>query len=111
MNFGVAEMPKTTRRINQSNPLKFRLLKRLCIFIIRWKKVHNQYFQEIEKLEVKISDAKIARALEDTAFDYGFHADRLQEVLNYWKGDYLSKWNERQEYLNQFPQFTTKIQG
>jgi len=35
----------------------------------------------------------------------------LKEVVNYWKGQYLPKWGEREAFLNQFPQFTTQVQG
>jgi juvenile hormone epoxide hydrolase len=65
----------------------------------------------IKRLTDKLADVKISDPLEDTAFDYGFNAKRLQQVLTYWKSEYLPKWSERQEYLNQFPQFTTNIQG
>lgn len=58
-----------------------------------------------------MNDARFAEPLEDTAFEYGFHAKRLKEILSYWKGQYLPKWGEREAYLNQFPQFTTQIQG
>lgn len=74
-----------------------------CIFS-RKKKV-------IKRLTDKLAEAKISEPLEDTAFDYGFHAKRLEQILSYWRGEYLQKWNEREEYLNQFPQFTTNIQG
>jgi len=49
--------------------------------------------------------------LEDTAFEYGFNTKRLQEILKYWKGTYLPKWTEREQFLNQYPQFKTQIQG
>lgn len=66
----------------------------------------------IKRLTDKLDDAKISTdSLEGTAFEYGFNSKRLSEVLNYWKGQYLPKWSEREAFLNQFPQFTTQIQG
>lgn len=66
----------------------------------------------IEKLKNKLDDApNLTEPLEGTAFEYGFNSKRLQEILTYWRTDYLGRWNERQEYLNQFPQFRTQIQG
>lgn len=65
----------------------------------------------IASLTNKINDAKIADPLEETVFDFGFHQKKLQQILNYWKNEYLLKWSKREEYLNQFPQFTTEIQG
>lgn len=66
----------------------------------------------IKKLSDRISDASVlTESLEDTAFEYGFNSKRLQQILKYWKGDYLTKWSEKEAFLNQFSQFTTQIQG
>lgn len=66
----------------------------------------------IKKLKTRLDDAgPFTEPLEDVAFEYGFNSKRLQEVLDYWKNSYLPKWTERQEFLNQFPQFKTQIQG
>lgn len=66
----------------------------------------------IKKLKSRLEDAgPFTDPLEDSAFHYGFSSKRLEEVLSYWKGNYLSKWSERQDLLNQFSQFKTQIQG
>jgi len=66
----------------------------------------------IKKLKSRLDDAgPFTDPLEDSAFNYGFNSKRLQEVLNYWKGSYLPKWSDRQQFLNQFEQFKTQIQG
>lgn len=60
----------------------------------------------------RLEDSEITTdSLEMTAFEYGFNSQQLRELLKYWKDDYLSKWNEREAFLNQFPQFITQIQG
>lgn len=67
---------------------------------------------KIEKLKKKLEDAgPFAEPLEGIAFQYGFNSNKLTEILKYWKNDYLPKWSEREKFLNQFPQFKTKIQG
>lgn len=69
-------------------------------------------FKVIKRLTDKLGDAgTFTDSLEGTAFEYGFNSKRLSEVLSYWKGQYLPKWSEREAFLNQFPQFTTQIQG
>lgn len=66
----------------------------------------------IKRLADKLDDAApLTKSLEGTAFEYGFNSKRLKEILNYWKGQYLPKWSEREAFLNQYPQFTTQIQG
>ncbi|KAI8423871.1 hypothetical protein MSG28_012872 [Choristoneura fumiferana] len=47
--------------------------------------------------------------LEDAAFTYGFNSDHINSWLDYWKDEYNFK--EREQFLNQFPQFKTNIQG
>lgn len=66
----------------------------------------------IDALRAKLADIpKLATPLEGVAFQYGFNSDRLRQILEYWRSDYLDRWDERQQYLNQFPQFKTQIQG
>lgn len=70
------------------------------------------YFKVIQRLKSKILDShKFHEPLEETAFEYGFNSNKLSSVLEYWTGTYLTKWTERQSYLNKFPQFKTQIQG
>ncbi|XP_058447699.1 juvenile hormone epoxide hydrolase 1-like [Malaya genurostris] len=66
----------------------------------------------IEKLRNKLNDTPtFSKPLEGVSFEYGFNSNYLQEVLKYWKTDYLDKWSTREKYLNQFPHFKTQIQG
>ncbi|EAT36615.1 AAEL011313-PA [Aedes aegypti] len=66
----------------------------------------------IGKLRNRLDDVpKFAEPLEGTAFEYGFNSKKLGEILKYWRSDYLERWDERQKYLNRFPQFKTQIQG
>jgi juvenile hormone epoxide hydrolase len=74
-------------------------------------KFHFLFSQVIKGLSDQLSKTKIPEPLEGAMFEYGFNGNHFKKVLSYWKGEYLTKWSERQEYLNQFPQFTTNIQG
>ncbi|CRL02296.1 CLUMA_CG015269, isoform A [Clunio marinus] len=68
--------------------------------------------KEIKRLTDKLNDSQaITDPLEETTFEYGFNGNRLKEILTYWKDEYLPKWKEHEGFLNQFPQYKTKIQG
>lgn len=66
----------------------------------------------IDKLRKKLSEPiTLAEPLENVGFRYGFRKDALNEWIEYWRNDYLPRWAERQQFLNQFPQYTTQVQG
>ncbi|KAI5639175.1 alpha/beta hydrolase fold domain-containing protein [Phthorimaea operculella] len=47
--------------------------------------------------------------LKGVGFSYGFNTDSIGAWLQYWADEYPFK--QREEFLNQFPQFKTNIQG
>lgn len=47
--------------------------------------------------------------LQGVGFQYGFNHDQLPEWITYWAEQY--NFTEREKFLNQFPQYKTKIQG
>ncbi|KAL1517022.1 hypothetical protein ABEB36_000842 [Hypothenemus hampei] len=47
--------------------------------------------------------------LEGVNQNYGMNTKLLQKIIDYWKTKY--DWSKRQQFLNQFPQFRTRIQG
>lgn len=49
--------------------------------------------------------------LDGIGFEYGVNSVGLNQFLDYWANDYLGRWQERQQLLNKFPQYTTEIQG
>lgn len=66
----------------------------------------------IDNLRKKLSEPiTLAEPLENVGFRYGFQKNALLEWIEYWRDNYLPRWAERQQYLNQFPQYTTQIQG
>jgi hypothetical protein len=47
--------------------------------------------------------------IEGTQFNYGFNANYLKQVIEYWKTKY--DWRKQEKELNKFNQFTTQIEG
>jgi juvenile hormone epoxide hydrolase len=82
-------------------------------FITSLLKLHNKYLTKvIEKLKSRLNDAgPFAEPLEDVAFEYGFNSKRLDKIISFWRDSYLKNWKDRQNFLNQFPQFKTQVQG
>ncbi|KAJ2947090.1 hypothetical protein O0L34_g16435 [Tuta absoluta] len=52
---------------------------------------------------------KFQPPLENANFTYGFNSNALGFFINYWAEEY--PFEEREAYLNKFPQFKTNIQG
>lgn len=44
-------------------------------------------------------------------FEGAIPASRLKSIINYWRDEYLPKWETRLARLNLFPQYTIEIQG
>lgn len=42
---------------------------------------------------------------------YGIDTSTLLEFVHYWATEYLDKWPEREQFLNQLPHYETDIQG
>lgn len=47
--------------------------------------------------------------LEGVGFEYGFNSGQTEMWLKYWGEHYPFK--EREQFLNQFPQYKTNVQG
>ncbi|KAJ8938572.1 hypothetical protein NQ314_011431 [Rhamnusium bicolor] len=47
--------------------------------------------------------------LEGIQQQYGMNTNLLRDIVNYWGSTY--NWTERQEYLNQYPQYHVFVQG
>lgn len=50
-------------------------------------------------------------SLDDVGFNYGFNSIEVMKIVKYWKDNYLSRWREREVFLNQFKHYRTQIQG
>lgn len=66
----------------------------------------------IDKLRNRLNEPlNLVEPLENVNFRYGFDKYKLEELIKYWRDDYLPRWDQRQKFLNGLPQFTTTIQG
>lgn len=66
----------------------------------------------INKLKTRLAEPlNLVEPLEGVGFRYGVNKHKLIELIKYWRDDYLPRWNERQNFLNGLPQFTTEIRG
>ncbi|XP_055839479.1 juvenile hormone epoxide hydrolase 2-like [Episyrphus balteatus] len=74
-------------------------------FTIKYAEAVNDLKQQLAR------PLKLHAPLEDVNFEYGFNSKALRNVITYWRDNYLTRWSEREQFLNQFPQFTTQIQG
>ncbi|XP_030766077.1 juvenile hormone epoxide hydrolase 1-like [Sitophilus oryzae] len=64
----------------------------------------------IADLENRLNTAlPFQEPLEDAKQHYGINTKLLTTIVDYWKTKY--NWKKRQEFLNQFPQYQTQIQG
>ncbi|EDW02707.1 juvenile hormone epoxide hydrolase 1 [Drosophila grimshawi] len=67
---------------------------------------------EIEDLRQQLNRTlKLTEPLDGIAFEYGFNTNALEQYVEYWREKYLTKWDERQAFLNSLKQYTTEIQG
>lgn len=68
--------------------------------------------QTLDDLRAQLNRTlRLTEPLENAAFEYGFNTKELQEIIKYWRDDYLLRWREREVFLWQFNHFTTDIQG
>ncbi|KAK4877711.1 hypothetical protein RN001_010217 [Aquatica leii] len=66
--------------------------------------------QVLDVLKAKLNQPLIlTQPLEGVQQQYGMNTNLLTKVIEFWKTKY--NWREREQYLNKFPQFKTKIQG
>jgi len=67
--------------------------------------------EQLEDLKKRIKNdlTRLAPALEDSAFSYGFHTEELENLARYWLEEF--DWSSEEKLLNSFPHFTTEISG
>ncbi|XP_015599931.1 juvenile hormone epoxide hydrolase 2 [Cephus cinctus] len=64
----------------------------------------------VDDLKVRLNKTRTLQpALEDSQWTYGVDGAYLPIVIDYWLNKYDFK--KREQFLNQYPQFTTNIQG
>lgn len=67
-------------------------------------------FQVLEDLRKRLSNhIPFQPPLEGVQQNYGINTNLLTKIVDYWKTKY--DWRDREQFLNQFPQFKVNIQG
>ena len=64
---------------------------------------------DLDDLRARLARTRWPDALEGVGWDYGIPLDYLRDLAEYWRTGYDWRLHERQ--LNEFPQFTTVIDG
>lgn len=68
--------------------------------------------EKVNQLRVKLNETlTFVEPLENTRYEYGMNIDDLQKIIQYWRDDYLLRFDERLKFLNSIPHFVTEIQG
>ncbi|RZC42244.1 EHN and/or Abhydrolase 1 domain containing protein, partial [Asbolus verrucosus] len=66
--------------------------------------------QVLEDLRYRLKNARVfVPPLEGVEQQYGINTNLLKDIVDFWLTKY--NWREREKFLNQFPQFKTKIEG
>ncbi|EFN83233.1 juvenile hormone epoxide hydrolase 2 [Harpegnathos saltator] len=64
----------------------------------------------LEDLKYRLKHTRdLTPPLQDVGFSYGTNTDVLRKFLDYWANDY--DFRKREDYINQYPQFKTNVQG
>lgn len=63
----------------------------------------------IADLKVRLQQTRYTAPLEGVAFQYGFSHSAMKPMVEFWLNKY--DFSKREEFLNQFPQFKTNVQG
>ena len=63
----------------------------------------------LDDLQNRLKNWRKHSPMPNTNDSYGFVGEKLDKLILYWKSTY--DWKKQENALNQFPQFTTNIQG
>ena len=64
---------------------------------------------DLDDLTDRLARTRWPDELPDAGWDYGISLDRVRELAEYWRTSY--DWRKHEAELNQYPQFTTEIDG
>ena len=63
----------------------------------------------LEDLRRRLESVRFVEPIAETKFNYGFNADYLKQVVQYWKTQF--DWRRQELELNKFAHFKTQING
>lgn len=64
---------------------------------------------DLDILKRKLELARLPDQPRGYDIQQGVPVPRMQELLNYWKNDYLPKWRQHEAKLNELPMFTMPV--
>ncbi|OBZ17623.1 epoxide hydrolase family protein [Bacillus sp. FJAT-26390] len=64
---------------------------------------------QLDDLQYRLTNTRWANSLQDAGWKYGVSSAYVKELAEYWKNEY--DWRKHEARLNEFPQFTTTIDG
>lgn len=64
---------------------------------------------DLDDLKNRLERTRWPDELPGVGWDYGVHLNYVKELVNYWSTNY--DWRKHEARLNEFPQFTTTIDG
>ncbi|WP_137290365.1 epoxide hydrolase family protein [Natronorubrum halophilum] len=65
--------------------------------------------RDLEDLSERLAHTRWPDELPDAGWDYGVSLEYLRELVEYWRDTY--DWREHEAAINEYPQFTTTIDG
>lgn len=63
----------------------------------------------LDDLQKRLARTRWPDEIDGAGWDYGTNLAYMQQLVNYWQNDY--DWRKQEAAINQFPQFTTQIDG
>lgn len=69
----------------------------------------NVQQEVLNDLSTRLKNTRWTEEPEGSGWGYGTNSSYLKELIDYWQNSY--NWRKQEEALNQFPQFTTEING
>lgn len=64
---------------------------------------------DLRDLKTRLSKARYVDHIAGTHFNYGFNAEHLKKVVEYWRSTY--NWRKEEAKINAYPHFHTQIEG
>ncbi|OQS13485.1 epoxide hydrolase [Nocardia donostiensis] len=64
---------------------------------------------DLDDLQTRLARTRWADQIPGSGDEYGVGVDRVRHLVDYWRGDF--DWREQERKLNAHPQFTTDIDG
>ncbi|OQV21190.1 Epoxide hydrolase 1 [Hypsibius exemplaris] len=98
---------RSSRSAMKSGVLPEANRQKRTIAVVPWKlQVSNK---DLEDLKDRLRNTRYGTAMPGQNFVYGFPADQLKKVVDYWLNKY--DWKKQEALINQYDHFKTNIEG